>query len=136
MSYQSVQGDEVLVRTVIGALVVLASAGCTATGPEWTPLFNGRDLTGWTPKIRGSAFGVDEAGTFRVEDGLITVGYEGYDEFGARFGHLFYESPFSHYRLKIEYRFVGQQATDGEQWAFKNSGVMFLNAHCSPSVAC
>jgi hypothetical protein len=125
VSYQSVQGDEVLVRTVIGALVVLASAGCTATGPEWTPLFNGRDLTGWTPKIRGSAFGVDEAGTFRVEDGLITVGYEGYDEFGARFGHLFYESPFSHYRLKIEYRFVGQQATDGEQWAFKNSGVMF-----------
>ena len=113
------------VQALIGVLALLASVGCAATGPEWTPLFNGRDLTGWTPKIKGSALGVDEPGTFRVEDGLIAVGYQGYDEFGDRFGHLFYEVPFSHYRLKIEYRFVGQQATDGERWAFKNSGVMF-----------
>jgi hypothetical protein len=92
---------------------------------EWTSLFNGRDLTGWTPKIRGSALGVDSARTFRVEDGLLTVSYDGYDVFGARYGHLFYEEPLSHYRLLVEYRFVGEQAPGGPDWAFENSGVMF-----------
>ena len=99
----------------------------TAAGTEatWRPLFNGRDLDGWTPKIRGSALGVDEHGTFRVEDGLLTVSYEEYGPFEGRFGHLFFEEPFSHYRLRIEYRFVGEQVEGGEGWAFKNSGVMF-----------
>jgi hypothetical protein len=91
----------------------------------WTPIFNGRDLTGWTPKIRGSALGVDSARTFRVEDGLLTVSYEGYTDFGERFGHLFYDEPLSHYRLRIEYRFVGDQAPGGAAWALENSGVMF-----------
>jgi hypothetical protein len=52
------------------------------------------------------------------------VGYEGYESFDERFGHLFYEVPFSHYQLRIEYRFVGAQVSDGPDWAFKNSGVM------------
>ncbi|MBT8488161.1 MAG: DUF1080 domain-containing protein, partial [Gemmatimonadetes bacterium] len=90
----------------------------------WTPLFNGRDLSGWTPKIRGSALGADPMETFRVEGGLLTVGYERYGEFGDRFGHLFYQEPFSHYRLLVEYRFVGEQAPGGQGWASKNSGVM------------
>lgn len=92
---------------------------------EWTPLFNGVDLTGWTPKIRGSELGLDSARTFRVEDGLLTVSYDGYDEFGGRFGHLFYETPFSNYRILIEYRFTGEQATGGATWALRNSGLMF-----------
>jgi hypothetical protein len=116
-------------RAVLGAIgVVLALSAAVevvAQEREWIELFNGRDLTGWTPKIRGSDPGVDSARTFRVEDGLLTVGYEGYDDFGARFGHLFYERPFSRYRLLVEYRFVGEQAPGGEAWAFKNSGVMF-----------
>src|SRR5690606_32634480 len=69
------------------------------------------------------------ANTFRVEDGLLKVGYDGYEEFGGRFGHLFYKTPFSHYRLRIEYRFVGEQAKGGPGWAVRNSGVML---HCEP----
>ncbi|MGD8279236.1 MAG: DUF1080 domain-containing protein [Gemmatimonadota bacterium] len=106
-------------------LAVLVAAGCATDDPGWTPLFNGEDLTGWTPKIAGSVLGEDPAGTFRVEDGLLTVGYEGYDVFDDRFGHLFWEAPFSHYRLLVEYRFVGEQAPGGPDWAFRNSGVMF-----------
>jgi hypothetical protein len=92
---------------------------------EWTVLFNGHDLTGWTPKIAGAEPGEDPWNTFRVEDGLLTVSYERYEEFGDRFGHLFYQEPFSHYLLRVEYRFVGEQATGGEGWALRNSGVMF-----------
>ncbi len=108
------------------ALFVTSGAACVSdTSDEWISLFNGRDLTGWTLKITGSELGQDPWNTFRVEDGLLTVGYENYDEFAGRFGHLFYEEPFSHYQLRLEYRFVGTQLPDAPQWAFKNSGVMF-----------
>jgi hypothetical protein len=91
---------------------------------EWVQLFNGRDLAGWVPKITGHDAGVDFANTFRVEGGVLKVAYDGYDSFGGRFGHLFYEKPFSHYVIAVEYRFVGRQVEGGPEWGFKNSGVM------------
>jgi hypothetical protein len=92
---------------------------------EWVQLFNGRDLDGWTPKIAGHALGENLANTFRVEGGVLKVAYDGYTgPFANRFGHLFYRQTFSHYVVAVEYRFVGQQALGGPDWAFKNSGVM------------
>ena len=91
---------------------------------EWVPLFNGKDLTGWHPKISGYALDDNYGNTFRVEDGLLTVSYDQYDAFDNRFGHLFHEQKFSKYLLRIEYRFIGEQAKGGEGWATKNSGVM------------
>jgi hypothetical protein len=90
----------------------------------WIPLFNGRDLDGWTVKITGREPGDDPARTFRVEAGLLKVVYDGYTSFGGAFGHLFYRTPFSHYRLRVEYRFVGEQVPGGPEWALRNSGVM------------
>lgn len=92
---------------------------------EWIQLFNGKDLTGWIPKIKGQKLGDNWNDTFRVEDGVIKVGYDKYDKFDQRFGHLFYEKPFSNYILRVEYRFVGEQVKDGPSWAYRNSGVMF-----------
>jgi hypothetical protein len=37
---------------------------------------------------------------------------------------LFYKEKLSHYRLRVEYRFVGEQADGGPGWAIRNSGVM------------
>ena len=91
---------------------------------QWVSLFNGKDLTGWTPKIRGFELGNNYAKTFRVQDGMIQVRYDGYEKFDERFGHLFFDGVYSKYRLKIEYRFVGEQATGGPGWATRNSGVM------------
>lgn len=91
---------------------------------NWIQLFNGKDLTGWTPKIRFHDAGENYADTFRVEDGLLKVGYQGYDKFDETFGHLFYNDDFSHYRLRVEYRFVGDQCPGGPGWAIRNSGVM------------
>jgi len=101
--------------------------GSNATAQEWVSLFNGKDLTGWTPKIRGEKLGEDSRQTFRVENGVIKVAYDKYDQFGERFGHLFYDKPFSNYVLRIEYRFVGDQCKGGPGWATRNSGVML---HC------
>ena len=95
-----------------------------APKPEWIQLFNGRDLDGWVPKITGYELGVNHADTFRVEDGVLRVSYDGYETFDGRFGHLIFGTPFSHYWLRVEYRFVGEQCPGGPGWAFRNSGVM------------
>jgi hypothetical protein len=91
---------------------------------EWIQLFNGRDLAGWTPKFRGCELGVNYNDTFRVENGVLKVCYDKYDNFGNRFGHLFHEGVFSHYLLRVEYRFVGEQVKGGPGWAFRNNGIM------------
>jgi hypothetical protein len=91
----------------------------------WTFLFNGRNLNGWQAKIRGYELGNNFAKTFRVVDGNIQVNYDGYGgEFKDRFGHLFYRHAFSHYVLRLEYRFFGDQVKGGPGWAYRNSGVM------------
>ncbi|MBT0809783.1 DUF1080 domain-containing protein [Litoribacter ruber] len=90
----------------------------------WQELFNGEDLEGWTVKITGHEVSENHAETFRVEDGLLTVSYDGYDNFDGQFGHLFYDKPFSAYLLRVEYRFVDEQAPGGQEWAYRNSGVM------------
>jgi hypothetical protein len=100
-----------------------------AEGPEgpqspWKPLFNGRDLEGWKPKIKGYSVGENFANTFRVEEGILKVGYEGYQNFENRFGHLFYQHPYSNYVLRVEYRFTGEQVPGGPGWAVRNSGIM------------
>ncbi len=111
---------------VLTGLIIALPTPASAQDRDWTPLFNGQDLTGWIPKVRGYPTGEDPLNTFRVVDGLLTVGYEQYgDAFNDRFGHLFYEAPFEDYAIRIEYRFVGEQAPGGAGWAFKNSGLMF-----------
>lgn len=114
------------------AATLLASCSSSdnhATGsePTWIALFNGRDLDGWTPKFSGHALGVNYKDTFRVEDGLLRVVYDEYESFDNKFGHLFFEAPFEHYRMRVEYRFVGEQCPNGPGWAFRNNGVML---HC------
>ena len=93
----------------------------------WVPLFNGKDLDGWTPKIKGFALGDNHNDTFRVENGVLKASYDKYTEFDAKFGHLFYKEKFSHYRLRVEYRFVGEQVNGGPGWATRNNGLML---HC------
>lgn len=139
-------GDRVVGTRSMGRLSVVSTAciacaflaGCapnaqqpdeapevSASG-EWVSLFNGNDIDDWVAKIRGYDAGDNFANTFRVEDGLLKVRYDGYDNtLNDRFGHLYYQSPFSHYHLIIEYRFVGDYLPDTPDWARRNSGVMF-----------
>lgn len=90
----------------------------------WIDLFNGKDLKDWNIKISKHNYNENYANTFRAEDGLMKVGYDGYGDFDQQYGHIFYKKPFSYYLLKVTYRFVGEQAKGGEGWAYRNSGVM------------
>lgn len=122
---------EFLVRTALTpaalSLVARAVADESPALPDgpWVQLFNGKNLEGWTPKIKGYELGDNYADTFRVEDGVLKIAYDKYEgPFRGRFGHLFYKDEFSHYVLRVEYRVVGEQAERGPGWAIRNSGVM------------
>jgi hypothetical protein len=121
-------------RLLLVLVAPLALAGAAppakpadADKKEWIPLFDGKSLDGWIPKIKGYEVGVNYGDTFRVENGVLKVVYdpEKYATFDSRFGHLFYKTSFSHYVVAVEYRFVGEQVKGGPDWAFRNSGVMF-----------
>ena len=109
--------------------LLLAAVGSSQEASDWQQLFNGRDLAGWTPKITGYPLNENFGNTFRVENGVMKVAYDKYDNFNSRFGHIFYNQKFSYYIIAVEYRFVGEQATGGPGWALRNSGVMI---HCQP----
>lgn len=115
----------IIVMTLAFSSAAEAEVQYNADNKDWQQLFNGKDLSGWTPKVTGHALDENPHNTFRVEGGLLKVRYDAYENFDGQFGHLFYEQPFSHYALHVEYRFVGKQATGGPRgWAERNSGVM------------
>jgi len=118
-----------LVFLLLSATAFGQEADKTKESADWIHLFNGKDLDGWTAKIRYHELGDNYANTFRVHDGMLQVRYEPdkYETFGEKFGHLFYKQPYSKYRLRVEYRFVGEQCAGGPGWATRNSGMML---HC------
>ena len=115
------------IAAVLSAVFLLASA--SADEPKWISLFNGRDLTGWTIKIAKRPLGENFANTFQVEDGILKVSYDGYEKFDQQYGHLFTNLAYSHYILRMEYRFTGKMMADAPKYVNLNSGVML---HAQP----
>ena len=124
---------------MLKAIVAAVACGALVQSPapqrsEWIQLFNGKNLDGWDVKITGHDLNDNFANTFRVEDGLLKVRYDGYHGFNNQFGHIFYHEPFSRYIIAVEYRFVGQQAPGGAAWALRNSGIM-IHSQSAKSMA-
>lgn len=113
-----------------GWLVFLLVCGCSqstsnqVTEEEWQPLFNGTDLTGWDIKIAGHPLNENYRNTFRVDSGIVHIKYDEYDSFRGKFGHLYYSKPLSYYKLRFQYRFMGNQIPGAPGWGALNSGVM------------
>ena len=92
---------------------------------KWIQLFNGKDLEDWTIKVNKHPLDENFNNTFRVENGYMVTRYDEYKEFHEEYGHIFYKTPYSRYKLRVEYRVVGEQVPGGQGWALKNSGIMF-----------
>lgn len=108
-------------------MLLITGIACSdkQTPNEWKNLFNGKDLSGWYVKIHHHEPGVNAGNTFRVEDGIIKVRYDQYEEFNDQFGHLYFETPFSDFHLKLEYHFTGELHRGAPEYTILNSGVMF-----------
>lgn len=79
----------------LGAAAALALAGC-ATAPKaadagWRPIFNGRDLSGWTGATH----------LFYVENGELV-----FREGPKNFGNLFYEKELSDFSARFQFKLV------------------------------
>ena len=119
-------------RNLLPALLIFCASAFAQNDPnrkDWIQAFNGKNLDGWIMKIAGYPLGENFGNTFRVENGVMKVAYDQYQNFDNKFGHIFYKDKFSHYRLRVEYRFVGEQCPGGPAWATRNSGAML---HCQP----
>ena len=112
-------------------LTLLAILSCNTqrslTDGKWVDLFNGKNLDGWLPKIAGYPPGENYGNTFRVENGILSVRYDQYGSFDNKFGALYFDKRFTNYRLKAEYRFVGETAPGGPSWGYRDSGIQY---HC------
>jgi hypothetical protein len=97
---------------------------CSPPRERWVRIFNGEDLEGWTVKITGHPAGENYQRTFRAEDGLLRVDYSEYDSFRYEFGHIFYQEELQYFKLRFEYRFLGDPLPGTPDWAIRNSGVM------------
>ena len=108
--------------------VLVAVCSCTENidnnKEEWQPLFNGKDLSGWEIKIKDYPLNDNYKNTFRVEDSMIKVSYSDYEKFDNHFGHIYTQTPYSYYKLKLQYRFTGNHLADAPDWADRNSGIM------------
>jgi hypothetical protein len=121
-------------------LIILVCQSCNTnynkkeiSKEDWESLFNGKDLTGWDIKIKDHPLNENYKNTFRIEDSMIRVVYNDYKKFDNQFGHLYTTKPYSYYKLKLQYRFVGEHLVDAPEWADRNSGVM-LHSQSAQSV--
>lgn len=114
-------------------LILLFMQGCfnkeanknsESSKEEWVSLFNEKDLSGWDIKITGSKLNDNYKNTFRVEDSMLRIVYDQYTTFDDKFGHLYYQTPYSYYKIRYQYRFTGNQTPGGAEWNVRNSGVM------------
>ncbi|HEX6846283.1 MAG TPA: DUF1080 domain-containing protein [Chitinophagaceae bacterium] len=94
---------------------------------KWKSLFNGKNLEGWQVKIAGHPLGENFGNTFRVENGILETRYNAYDSFSNRFGALYCKKKFRNYRLKVEYRFIGELTPGAPSWGFRDGGIQY---HC------
>ncbi|WP_019669335.1 3-keto-disaccharide hydrolase [Eudoraea adriatica] len=93
---------------------------------NWQPIFNGTNLDGWTPRITGHPLGENFGDTFRVSGGILSIRYDAYgDDFDNRFGAIYFNEKLADYRIKVEYRFVGETAPGAPEWGFRDSGIQF-----------
>ena len=79
--------------------VVLGSVGLLARAEEtsgFTPLFNGKDLTGWTTYLKDSA--ADPSKTWSVQDGVLICT-------GKPNGYIATKQQYGDYVLRLKWRF-------------------------------
>lgn len=111
---------------ILFLLVFAYTSLVSQTNRDWLTLFNGRNLKHWNVKIHHHDYNVNYGNTFRVnKQKNIEVSYDQYGDFNNQFAHLYYEKPFSHFHLSLEYRFKGEVQKGSPSYVVLNSGVMY-----------
>lgn len=95
-------------------------------GPEagWIPLFNGKDLSGWT-FFQDGVGDTDTGGVLDIQDGTLHVlgpTFQGDGKVG--FGHLATAQEYGNYHLRLEFKWGGRRFAP-RRLAKRNSGILY-----------
>jgi 3-keto-disaccharide hydrolase len=93
----------------IAAIALLVQGAATdqaVTPTRVTPLFNGRDLSGWTADVPEKDTNPSARDSFIVRNGLLV-------SLGTPPGHLLTDRTYQNYRLEVEYRFSAKPGNCG-----------------------
>jgi hypothetical protein len=86
---------------------ILAEEASTAVVPDRvSPLFNGKDLSGWEADVPARDKNPNAPDSFVVRDGMLVSR-------GTPEGHLLTKQAYRDYRLEVEYRFPGKGGNCG-----------------------
>jgi len=91
---------------MLGLGLVLALAAEAITPAVRTPLFNGKDLAGWSADVPARDADPNAPPSFTVRDGRLV-------SLGKPEGHLVTDASYRDYRLEVEYRFPGAAGNCG-----------------------
>ncbi|MFP5392925.1 MAG: DUF1080 domain-containing protein [Gammaproteobacteria bacterium] len=116
---------------ILGAALALAAPLAAAGATGWTPLFNGKDLSGWSSYVSwqpldnrngppASVRGVnnDPKKVFSVVDGMIRVS-------GEEWGGLSTAAEYERFHLKFEFKW-GSKKWPPREHAPRDSGVLYF----------
>ena len=124
----------IVTRARLGVLGLTLAITCATAGAaaksEWTPLFNGKDLSGWTTyvsmqpttdnmKVPTSVRGVgnDPQKVFSVVDGMIRIS-------GEEWGSLSTVDQFGKFHLKFQFKWGSKKWAPREN-AVRDSGLLY-----------
>lgn len=116
----------------ISAVAFAGSVFAEAEEPQWTELFNGKDLSGWHATV---GKGGDENSQkpdeiFTVNDGVIHV-YRGAEAGSPQYSaNLYHESTWSHFHLQVEYRWLEKRFAPRTE-DDRDAGILF-HIHTDP----
>jgi hypothetical protein len=102
--------------TAVVAILLPACAGPSAAG-RGTPLFNGRDFTGFYTWLKTQGVDRDPDGVFAVANGEVRVS-------GREFGYFATKRDYENYRLTAEFKW-GVEAHPPRKDNARDSGILF-----------
>jgi hypothetical protein len=112
---------------ILAACVLNSASAFAASGPRpendgWTPLFNGKDFSGWYTYLASSGKNKDPKGVFKVENGMIHILDVPMSDGKSDNGYLATNQDFSNVRIYAEYKWGTKRASEGK----RNSGLLYL----------
>ncbi len=110
-------------------VLMLLAAGCSTLSPEkpsarWTPLFNGKDLSGWYTYLKESGKDNDPNKVFQVSDGVIHIYKDAEEGSTQPFGYFASNQPYGDCRIRFEYKW-GTKRFGTRATAKRDSGFLY-----------
>lgn len=112
-------------------LAMLTASLARASDDGFIPLFNGRDLSGWTVVIDDAGQREGQA-IFQVRDGVIHVYADATDGSRQPFAGLMTEKAYSNYHLRLQFKW-GTRKFAPRTNAVRDAGVLF-HLHGNPVI--